>query len=124
MSEERRKHDLPIFIETLDKPDSWNQDYTVDKVKDIEKVKEWYQNLGIEIIDIRHIDPAIGPERDEIEAYYPEGWKEVGDGGSPWVDVINAEKQFMFSMFVKKAPWDYCFFTRPRKGLENLKGGF
>lgn len=121
---DRRKYDLPIFIETLDKPDSWSQDYTVDKVKDIEKVKEWYQNLGIEIIDIRHIDPAIGPERDEIEAYYPEGWEEVGDGSSPWVDVLNAEKQVMFSMFVKKAPWDYCFFSRPRKGLEYLKGGF
>lgn len=121
---DRRKYDLPIFIETLDKPDSWNQDYTVDKVKDIEKVKEWYQNLGIEIIDVRHIDPAIGPERDEIEAYYPEGWEEVGDGCSPWVDVLNAEKQVMFSMFVKKAPWDYCFFARPRKGLEYLKKGF
>jgi len=121
---DRRKYDLPIFIETLDKPDSWNQDYTVDKVRDIEKVKEWYQNLGIEIIDVRHIDPAIGPERDEIEAYYPEGWEEVSDGSSPWVDVLNAEKQVMFSMFVKKAPWDYCFFARPRKGLEYLKGGF
>lgn len=124
MSDNRRKYDLPIFIETLDKPDSWNQDYTVDKVKDIEKVKEWYQNLGIEIIDVRHIDPAIGPERDEIEAYYPEEWEEVGDGSSPWVDVLNAEKQVMFSMFVKKAPWDYCFFARPRKGLEYLKKRF
>ena len=124
MSDNRRKYDLPIFIETLDKPDSWNQDYTVDKVKDIEKVKEWYQNLGIEIIDVRHIDPAIGPERDEIEACYPEGWEEVGDGSSPWVDVLNAEKQVMFSMFVKKAPWDYCFFARPRKGLEYLKKRF
>lgn len=116
---DRRKYNLPIFIETFDKPDSWNQDYTINNIKDIEKVKEWYQNLGIEIIDIRHINPAIGPERDEIEAYYPDRWEEVGHGSSPWVDVINAEKQVMFSMFVKKAPWDYCFFTRPKKGALN-----
>lgn len=124
MSEDRRKYDLPIFIDTLDKPDSWYQDYTVDKVKDIEKVKEFYQSLGIEIIGIKHIDPSIGPERDEIEAYYPEGWKEVSAGGS-WVDVINQDKQIMFSMFCKKAPWDYCFFARPKiKSMTNLKDGF
>lgn len=112
---DRRKYYLPIFIETLDKLDSWNQDYTVDKIKDIEKVKEWYQNLGIKIIDVVHINPSIGPERDEIAVYYPDGWKEIGDGHSPWVNVVNAEKKIMFSMFIKKAPWDYCFFTRPRE---------
>ena len=109
---ERRQYSLPIFIEGFDDRE-FNQNYLVDEIKDIDAVKDFYHKLGIEILEIDHIDPAIGPKRDELLAYYPEGWTEVGVGG-PWVDVLNDKQEVVFSMFVKKAPWDYCFFTRPR----------
>jgi len=107
---DRRVYRLPIFVDHLDTRE-FNQDYTVDHIKDIEEVKRWYQSFGIEIIDIDHIYPPIGPIRDEILAYYPEGWSEEGAGG-PWVSVYNEKHEEMFHMFVKKAPWDYCFFAR------------
>lgn len=110
----QRKYDLPIIIEGFDDTDRYDKDYTVNTVKDIEAVKKFYTDLGIEILEIEHIAPSIGPERDEIIAYYPDGWEEKGDGQSPWVSVFNEKNEEVFEMFVKKAPWDYCFFTRPR----------
>ena len=113
---EKRVYDLPIFIENMDdRP--WSGTYTLDKIKDIEAVKKFYTDLGIELLEIRHISPAIGPERDEISAYFPDGWAEKGDGQSPWVTIINEKGEQLFSMFVKKAPWDYCFFARPKQGM-------
>lgn len=111
---ERRIYDLPIFIEDINIESSRDIDkYTLENAGDIEAIKKFYTDKGIEIVDVEHIDPAIGPERDEINAYFPEGWNIISAGG-PWVDVIDKNKNVKFSMFVKKAPWDYCFFTRPK----------
>lgn len=111
-----RTYDLPIVVISINR-DLWDQEYTIDKVYKLDEVKAWYESMGIQILKIKHIAPSLGPERDEIEARLPDEWKEVSADANgnqtPWVYVLNENGEKMFSMFVKKAPWDYCFFAKP-----------
>ena len=105
-----RIYELPIIVSHINRKYD-NQEYLLDKIEKFDDVKSWYESKGIKVLGTRHITPAIGPERDEIEAKYPEGWEEVAAGG-PWVDIINEHGEKIISLFVKKAPWDYCFFAK------------
>lgn len=111
-----RTYDLPIVVTSINR-DIFDQEYTIDKVYKLDEVKAWYESMGIQILRIKHIAPSLGPKRDEIEAKLPDGWKEVSDdangNSTPWVYILNENGKKMFSMFVKKAPWDYCFFAEP-----------
>ena len=107
---------LPIAIEGLNDR-SFNDDYILKDEAEYESIKNFYESYGIKVLEHETFDPTFGSNHTEIMAELPDKW-ETKSAGSYWVYVLDQNKEKVFSLFIKKSPWDYAFFLRPRYDKE------